>query len=972
MYFLSFLQIDGDQQKRGATTSSSSISITNGLVTPTSPNPESHLEEPNINNNTINDNDNNDMSDTRTGQQTSTSQKSSETEIDNHISSIKKGEEGGGACPEAKAMLGQTQDKAAISSSSFEGEEKATASSPTDPGIPPTPTVTAAAVSDIVVKHASRTENCQETNGYSDPKAQQLASAANEDRDEGLKKNDKIQEETTKNANNLKQDEAITNDIVSNDGDTTFKKKKKKKKKADKAKDIQNVGSAIEAHSKNDDKIDKVDSCLEKIPIPGDKQSSKQLESTSLSSADSNHSNSLRQNIDAPQKKNVAETSRQRKRSENFEIAEKWIREREEKKSVSRTTSDSLDETKLEQLDKKNEPHQNASATTNTIKFQDERPLKGAEGKRPLDSKTTTNVTKEYYAKDISNVPNHKAATPIPDKPNDTTKENDVSKEKTSDAKPVEEDHKIDADTNDAKQAITDNAQNPENEDQDQESSDEPTWTGTVVVETQSKVTEEKSNNEPDVKYKEQVADTQVGLPISVMAKKEEPKNAVIVSQSKPPTSPHQNANNIRSLSSSDKPPTGNVTTEHHTTTTTTTTTTSTTSSNHNTTASTQNQTAVPSRFRTLLTNSTRSSGSDSYERSSTSAVASSREAGIGSNAPPRRGSIFEYHTTTPTSQSGSRAGSILRSPQDSRATSPIATTRPSSPERPSSALPPKPTIYSSTRMATVVSTPTNNKPSITSSNHGSSSWQRSQSIHRDYGGPSMSSSVPSSDCRTSDRAKSVHRDTNYMTSSMPSRKSSTPARETSTTSGSGPLPSRFARESLSPMTTTSSMRSPSHDKYRDSKSPGRITLERPSKFIQQSSNLDRPPRPPPNPLNQDRIPSRFRRAMGHQQSNHPTMSRARSLHQLNEEPIASTRQPTDLQDRIRQAKETHWRAFDDAKSHTSVNKTTSSTATSGSGSNTSGGYVSRNPGESAGDWLNRASSMRNLRASPAHEYRRL
>ena len=139
------------------------------------------------------------------------------------------------------------------------------------------------------------------------------------------------------------------------------------------------------------------------------------------------------------------------------------------------------------------------------------------------------------------------------------------------------------------------------------------------------------------------------------------------------------------------------------------------------------------------------------------------------------------------------------------------------------------------------------------------------------------------------------------------------------------------------------------------------VILVRPSTFIQA---MNPPPSPHARPKdyvnapssrdrsNQDRIPSRFRKAMSHNTTSN--MTRSRSIHELHQESTSLEHHAQGLQDQIRQARAEHRKFFDDAQSHTTYNPN------------------SRTARERMSAEWNRTASMRNLRASPSRDYRRL
>ena len=145
------------------------------------------------------------------------------------------------------------------------------------------------------------------------------------------------------------------------------------------------------------------------------------------------------------------------------------------------------------------------------------------------------------------------------------------------------------------------------------------------------------------------------------------------------------------------------------------------------------------------------------------------------------------------------------------------------------------------------------------------------------------------------------------------------------------------------------------------------VILVRPSTFIQAMSAVS--PAPPISnnqaSKNQDRIPSRFRRAMNvsNATSSSASMTRSKSIHELNDASLGS--RAANLQDKIRQAKSDHQKVFDDARSHTHYTRKFSSNGTEGPSRDSRAS--SHQP-----EWVAKAHSMRSLRASPIGDYRRL
>jgi len=145
------------------------------------------------------------------------------------------------------------------------------------------------------------------------------------------------------------------------------------------------------------------------------------------------------------------------------------------------------------------------------------------------------------------------------------------------------------------------------------------------------------------------------------------------------------------------------------------------------------------------------------------------------------------------------------------------------------------------------------------------------------------------------------------------------------------------------------------------------VILVRPSTFFQAMSAVS--PAPPISnnqaSKNQDRIPSRFRRAMNvsNATSSSASMTRSKSIHELNDASLGS--RAANLQDKIRQAKSDHQKVFDDARSHTHYTRKFSSNGTEGPSRDSRAS--SHQP-----EWVAKAHSMRSLRASPIGDYRRL
>lgn len=311
-------------------------------------------------------------------------------------------------------------------------------------------------------------------------------------------------------------------------------------------------------------------------------------------------------------------------------------------------------------------------------------------------------------------------------------------------------------------------------------------------------------------------------------------------------------------------------------------------------------------------------------------------------SAPPRRGSVFDHRrgSSGGPSTATSRAGS-----PGSRATSPGPTGKP---------------YYSPTKMATVVPTPNNNS-------------FRSKSVLLDQ--------------KTEEETRSAWREgktSSYFEKAKSVQKDGSAFKHDSAIDA---ISRRSSKEDIKSSSSYSSSRRPSvapdsADKPRTIKEFSPVVLVRPSTFIQSSNEKKGPEKPPLKPAkpavvtvgpstfiqspssssndtgqdkNQDRIPSRFRKAMQHSSSNHnPSLVRAKSIHELNEASLGV--KATGLQDQIRQARADHRKVFDEAQSH--------STYGSKGFQNSSNHSSSHRGSRETPEWLNR--SMRSLRASPA------
>ena len=325
---------------------------------------------------------------------------------------------------------------------------------------------------------------------------------------------------------------------------------------------------------------------------------------------------------------------------------------------------------------------------------------------------------------------------------------------------------------------------------------------------------------------------------------------------------------------------------------------------------------------------------------------------------PPRRGSVFDHRrgSSAGTSTTTSRAGS----PGDSRATSPGPTGKP---------------YYSPTKMATVVPTP----------NNSTLSRSRSKSVLVDQETEKETRSAWREGKAASyfDKAKSVQKEV----SSAFKYDSAIDA-----------ISRRSSKEEIKSNYSSSrrpSVVSDSSDKPRSIKEFSPVVLVRPSTFIQSSnaSNDKKVPEKPSSGIkpvkpaepakpavvtvgpstflpsssnsndtgpdkNQDRIPSRFRKAMQHNNNSSSDSStgmfKSKSIHELNEASLGS--RATGLQDKIRQARADHRKVFDEAQSHTTY-------GSKGFANSNNHSSMTRGTRETP-EWLNR--SMRSLRASPA------
>ena len=321
---------------------------------------------------------------------------------------------------------------------------------------------------------------------------------------------------------------------------------------------------------------------------------------------------------------------------------------------------------------------------------------------------------------------------------------------------------------------------------------------------------------------------------------------------------------------------------------------------------------------------------------------------------PPRRGSVFEH----------SRGSSGCVSTATSRAGSPTSTSRATS-----SGPTGKP-YYSATKMATVVPTP--NSFGSKSVVHRSEE-ENSKPAWKDAGKASSSSYFE----KAQNNGAAFKNDTSISASRRSSKEEDFTKSINSRRSSKDFIPSR--RPSVGDLGSTEKPKT-----IREF-SPTPVVLVRPSTFIQGSS--DKPektvakpltkdfnpvckvgpstfiptssPTPPTNASdkNQDKVPSRFRKAMQHNNhSSNPSsgMVRSKSIHELNEASLGL--KATGLQDQIRQARADHRKVFDDAQSHTTYG--------SRGFQNSSNHQNSHRGTRETPEWLNR--SMRSLRASPA------
>ena len=333
--------------------------------------------------------------------------------------------------------------------------------------------------------------------------------------------------------------------------------------------------------------------------------------------------------------------------------------------------------------------------------------------------------------------------------------------------------------------------------------------------------------------------------------------------------------------------------------------------------------TTIPSRFRNMWQNSKTEripAPTSSKETSVSRRSSVSKESSI-----PRRGSVFDHSANESKRSSGadqlSRRGSIME--PGSRFNTPFQSRQPSPSASKSRATSPdsngKP-YYSSSKMATVVTS--------------TDVLSRAKSINQLNEQANASSRRPTiSNGTDSNRSKSLSKDYSNSSSSAFTKRGST--------------------EDSKPKNESKPVREFSP-----------VILVRPSTFIQA---MNPPPSPQAKPKdyvnapstrdrsNQDRIPSRFRKAMHHtsSSSSNSTMTRARSIHDLHQD-TALENHAMGLQDQIRQARAEHRKFFDDAQSHTTYNSNSRSARD-----------------RMSAEW-NRTSSMRNLRASPARDYRRL
>lgn len=229
----------------------------------------------------------------------------------------------------------------------------------------------------------------------------------------------------------------------------------------------------------------------------------------------------------------------------------------------------------------------------------------------------------------------------------------------------------------------------------------------------------------------------------------------------------------------------------------------------------------------------------------------------------------------------------------------------------------------------------------------------------------------PSSTSRRPSKTDSAH----WSTLDEPTNYSRSSRRPSSTTNDTPPKPPRDETSNKN-----SSSRRPSDEASYKSSSSRRpsttsdtqkrtirefspVILVRPSTFIQaMSSNegttyLNQQQQQQGASKNQDKIPSRFRRAMNHNSQQRDTsggMYKSKSIHELNEASMEA--RASKLQDQIRQARNDHQKVFDGAQSHTHYAR-----------KGLLNGQERHQP-----EWVSKAASMRSLRASPIGDYRRL
>ena len=433
---------------------------------------------------------------------------------------------------------------------------------------------------------------------------------------------------------------------------------------------------------------------------------------------------------------------------------------------------------------------------------------------------------------------------------------------------------------------------------------------------------------------------------------------------------------------------------------------------------------SIPSRFKNML-GSTSGSG--------TSGANNFRE-----NATPRRGSIFERQN----SNSIANSNSISRKNSISSTTTTPFSSRTTSPEPPTTSVSGKP-YFNSAKMATMVSKPPTSFQRSQSTFHLSNGVENfrenqeskfeelkrseSQSTYQinQLKDLLQKDSIKNSEIRNSvknnnnseisnltknaennspyNRSKSWHTDSTSNTNSQQAF-TTTKSRETEKNSSTNP------RIQIHETGTGNRKQSPIREF-----SP--IVLVRPSTFIKAmtptperrfntkskaSDKLkDTYPDPPVDTRDNtrpglgnssrsgtenDKVPSRFRRAMQHSSSNTSSsnsttsgstgnagssgMTRSRSIHELHEASLGA--KANNLQEQIRQARADHLRAYDDAQSHTRYNVDSNSGYVKPSERARRGSPVRRTPSTRANEVTQAFQAlgrMRNVRASSASNY---